>query len=467
MRFYGRVDELRLMEHLFQNSPSFLVITGRRRIGKTTLVREFIHPYSSLYFFVDNHKKIEQIIDEYSKILSERFDLPPYFSLRNSNDLFSFLFQIKEPIIIIFDEFQRFSHIYPPFFSELQHAWDSRPADSRVFLIVTGSSIGMIQHIFLSGGAPLFKRADTLITLQPFPVNEIFPMLDELTHLPLEEKIKIYYLFGGIIHYYYLFNKFSCTNFSEILEKIIFNRFGPLRREISDILVEEFGSEHSSYHAIISALASGKTSMKEIGDRAGITVTSLSPYLDNLISLLGIVAYKVPAGDEKGRSRLGRYYLTDPFFRFYARFVYPYMSRFEVGDYSYVIEKVHEGWDSHAGRCFEDLVREILTPELIREYESVGSWWNRKGDEIDIVASGPNGTIAIECKNRILSEEQSREILKKALNKGELIKNLKRPLVAGIAALGVQGKEGLRKDGFRVWDIEEIAAVLQVQHSDL
>ena len=124
------------------------------------------------------------------------------------------MFQIKEPIIIIFDEFQRFSHIYPPFFSELQHAWDSRPSDSRVFLIVTGSSIGMIQHIFLSGGAPLFKRADTLITLQPFPVNKIFPMLDELTHLPLEEKIKIYYLFGGIIHYYYLFNKFSCSEWN-------------------------------------------------------------------------------------------------------------------------------------------------------------------------------------------------------------------------------------------------------------
>lgn len=87
MRFYGRVDELRLMEHLFQNSPSFLVITGRRRIGKTTLVRECIHPYSSLYFFVENHKKIEQVIDEYSKILSEWLNLPSYLSLRNSKNL--------------------------------------------------------------------------------------------------------------------------------------------------------------------------------------------------------------------------------------------------------------------------------------------------------------------------------------------------------------------------------------------
>lgn len=467
MRFYGRVDELRLMGDLFKKSPSFLVITGRRRIGKTTLVREFIKSHPSLYFFVDNHKKIDQVIEEYSKILSDQLNLPSYFLLKNPRDLFSFLFQLKDPIVVVFDEFQRFTQIYPPLFSELQQAWDSRPADSGVFLIVTGSSMGMIHQIFLSGGAPLFKRADTVITLQPFTVTDIFPILDEITSLPLEEKLRIYYLFGGIIHYYYLFDKFSCKDFTDILDKVIFNRFGPLRREISDILVEECGSEHSSYHAIISALASGKTSMKEIGDRAGITNTSLSPYLDNLINLLGIVSYNVPIGDEIGRSRLGRYYLTDPFFRFYARFVYPYMSRFEVGDYSFVIQKVHEGWDSYAGRCFEDFVREVLTPELIQEYDSIGSWWNRKGDEIDLVAAGTNGTIVIECKNRFLSEDQSRAILQHVLRKGELMKHLKRPLSAGVAAVGIQGQETLRKEGFHVWDMEDLKGAFQAHYSDV
>ena len=81
MKFYGREDELRLMGQLYQKSPSFLVITGRRRIGKTTLVREFIRSRPSIYFFVDNHKKIDLLMDEYSHILSNHFELPSFFSI--------------------------------------------------------------------------------------------------------------------------------------------------------------------------------------------------------------------------------------------------------------------------------------------------------------------------------------------------------------------------------------------------
>ncbi len=466
MKFYGRADELRLMGQLYQKSPSFLVITGRRRIGKTTLVREFIRSRPSIYFFVDNHKKIDLLMEEYSHILSNHFELPSFFSIQKPSDLFAFLIQIKEPIIVVFDEFQRFNQIYPPFYTELQHAWDQRPEDSKLFLIVTGSSIGMMNRIFMGGGAPLFKRADTRITIRPFGVTEILPVLDDLTSLSLEEKLKIFYLFGGIIHYYYLFDKFSCRNFPDILEKIIFNDFGPLRREISDILVEEFGSEHASYHTIIAALAGGKTSMKEIGDRAGIAVTSLHPYLENLINLLGIVTYQVPVGDEKGRSRLGRYFLTDPFFRFYARFVYPNMSTFEAGNYSSLIAAVDDGWNSYAGRCFEDLVREILKNTLLNQYDSIGSWWNRKGNEIDIVATGSDRTLVVECKYRDLTENQARDIIEKVLKKAEFIPHLSGLVIGGVAARSIMGKEKLIQEGYFVWDFNDLNNTLRHVEGD-
>ena len=460
MRFYGREDELHLMEQLYQKTPSFLVITGRRRIGKTTLVREFIRSRPSLYFFVDNHKKIDHLMEEYSQILSHHFNLPSFFSVKKPSDLFDFLIQIKEPVVVVFDEFQRFSQIYPPFYSELQNAWDQRPNDSGVFLIVTGSSIGMMNRIFQDGGAPLFKRANTRMTLRPFGVTEIFPVLDDLTSLPLDEKLKIYYLFGGIIHYYYLFEKFSCHNFSDILEKMICNEFGPLRREISDILVEEFGSEHASYHAIIAALAGGKTSMKEIGDRAGISVTSLHPYLDNLINLLGIVTYQVPIGDLKGRSRLGRYFLTDPFFRFYARFVYPNMSTFEAGNYSSLIKTIHSGWNSYAGKCFEELVKEVIISGNSSPFELAGPWWNRKGDEIDLVAINREGTLVVECKNHDLPEDQARDIIRIVIKKTDFIPCITHPATYGVAARRVIGKEKLKKDGYFVWDLQDFSIFL-------
>lgn len=461
MKFYGREAELHLMEQLYKKTPSFLVITGRRRIGKTTLVREFIRSRPSLYFFVDNHKKIDLLMEEYAQILSHHFNLPPFISIKKPSDLFTFLIQIKEPIVVVFDEFQRFSQIYPSFYSELQNAWDQRPTDSGVFLIVTGSSIGMMNRLFQDGGAPLFKRADTRITLRPFGITEIFPVLDDLTSLPLEEKLKIYYLFGGIIHYYYLFEKFSCHNFSDILEKMIFSEFGPLRREISDILVEEFGSEHASYHAIIAALAGGKTSMKEIGDRAGISVTSLHPYLDNLINLLGIVTYQVPIGDKKGRSRLGRYFLADPFFRFYARFVYPNMSTFEAGKFSSLITTVHNGWNSYAGKCFEDLVREVISSDNSFQFELTGSWWNRKGDEIDIVAIKPDRTLVVECKNRELTGDRALDIINMVMKKTDLIAFLTHPVTCGVAARRVMGKENLKKDGYFVWDLQDFSLFLE------
>ncbi len=137
--------------------------------------------------------------------------------------------------------------------------------------------------------------------------------------------------------------------------------------------------------------------MKEIEDRTGIDVTSLHPYLDNLINLPGIVSCQVPAGEEKDRSRPGRYFLSGPFFQFYARFVYPHLSAFEAGSYSSYIKTIHEQWNSHAGKCFRDQVREMLTENLQNDYYSIGSWWNRKRVDIVIVAMSPGKSLVIEC----------------------------------------------------------------------
>jgi AAA+ ATPase superfamily predicted ATPase len=307
----------------------------------------------------------------------------------------------------------------------------------------------------------MFITTRHCIMLQPFRAADMFSVLDNLTSLSLEEKLRKYFLFGGIIHYYFLFEKFSCTTFSDILEMMIYSEFVPLRREISDILVEESGSEHASYHAIIAALAGGKTSMKEIGDRAGIAVTSLHLYFDNLINLLGIVTYQVPAGDEKGRSRLGRYYLKDPFFRFYALFVYPKMSALDAGNFSSQITAVHDGWDSYAGKCFEDLVREVIVSDRRYRFDSVGSWWNRKGDEIDLVAGASDRTLAVECKNRVLTEDQARDIIRRTIVNTERIPHLSRPVTCGVAARSIQGKENLQQEGFFAWDVQDFSSLLK------
>ena len=180
MRFYGRERELELMEHLYATASSFLVVTGRRRVGKTELVLEFCKEKRALYFYVDANKSIGDLMEEFGRLMADALDLPGYIKTDTPEALLEFLFSYPEPLVVVFDEFQRFVKIHPSFISQMQRFWDTKTRDSRLFLIVSGSSVGMIREIFLEGGAPLFKRADNILTLRPFDPPECLAILRDL-----------------------------------------------------------------------------------------------------------------------------------------------------------------------------------------------------------------------------------------------------------------------------------------------
>jgi len=423
MVFYGRKKELGLLQKLYEKLPGMVVIYGRRRIGKTSLIREFIKDKKSLYFFVDNNKTIDILIQDFYNQINDVLNLPAYIKIKTSEDLLEFLFSYKEDLIVVFDEFQRFADIYPAFITQLQNKWDMMGELSRLYIITSGSSVGMMNRIFLEGGAPLFKRADNILTLKPFTPKEIWNYLDKIGITEREEKLKLYLLFGGMIYYYRLLEKYECTNFDSALKYLIFDEFGPLRDEIKDILVEEFGRLHPTYYEIISALAKGKSTQKEIADMTHIAPGSLTVYLNNLINLLGIVEYQIPANEKPGHTKKGRYILKDNFFRFYAYFIYPNMSRFlSGGDYIAFKKMIFSEWQSYSGHVFEDLARILLQNYYCREYEITGGWWNRRGDEIDFIALNKSKVpIAIEVKNREMIAEDAFQILKKLDHKIDLI----------------------------------------------
>jgi hypothetical protein len=468
MKFYNRQHELELLDLLYGSRPSLLVLTGKRRVGKTELIKQFMKNRTSLYFFVDANKSIDLLMTEFNHLLKDGLELPDYVQVDKTETFLDFLTTYEEDVVIAIDEFQRFLKIHPSFITQLQKYWDIRSDKCRLFLIISGSSIGMIRKIFIGEGAPLFKRADNILTLKPFTIREVFEMLEDIGIKDTNEKLDLYLLFGGTVYYYRLFEKYRCTGFADALEKLIFNEFAPLGNEVRDILVEEFGREHATYYEIISAISRGRCSLSEISDMSHISANSLGPYFYDLIDLLGIAEHRIPVTDIPKKSRRGRYFLKDNFFRFYGYFIYPMLSQYMAGNYTTLTEKVLHEWKSFAGWAFEDVCRELLIEKLIAEYSKIGQWWDRKGNEIDVVGINDKEKkiLLIEIKNMELSEGSARKILKSTVAKAGYIKgSSEMQLSVGIAARKVQGKKRIESDGFHVWELVDLMDVNKsVQH---
>ncbi|MCQ1536416.1 ATP-binding protein [Methanosarcina sp. KYL-1] len=522
MNFYSREKELELMDLLYGSRPSFLVITGKRRVGKTELIRQFMKQFTeqagkggkegkgrqaenegkagknekdekdeknekagkegnALYFFVDSNKSIGLLMEEFGQVLKSGLGLPDYIKVDEPEAFLEFLTSYEGDLVVAIDEFQRFQKIYPSFISQLQRYWDLKPEKSRLFLVVSGSSVGMIKKIFIEDKAPLFKRADNILTLKPFGVREVFAMLEDLGVRDSEEKLKLYFLFGGTVYYYRLFEKYGCRSFEDALEKLIFSDFAPLRDEVRDVLIEEFGKEHATYYEIISAVARGKASQSEISDLTHVSPNSLGNYFYDLIDLLGVLEYRIPVPEKPGRSKKGRYFLKDNFFRFYGYFIYPRLSQYMAGNYGLLLDKVRQEWSSYTGLLFEALMRDLITAELAGEYPEIGPWWDRRGNEIDLVGLSPgtgkgkgNGSntglypgpetgkvLLVEIKDRELSEKDARKVLSSTLEKAKYIPGCRdMQIEVGIAARKIGGRKKLEDEGFRTWELRDFTLSL-------
>lgn len=456
MRFYDREKELALMEQLHEVHPSFLVITGRRRVGKTELIREFCNNKKSLYYYVDQNKSISIMMEEFGRYTATVLDMPGYARIDSPESLLEFLFSYKNPVIVVFDEFQRFLKIHPSFISQLQHFWDTQKKTSHVFFIISGSSVGMIKKIFLGGESPLFKRADNILTLRPFFPRECMQILADLGIKDPGDQLDLYLLFGGTIYYYTFLEKYRCTSFEDALDTLVLHDLAPFRKEMSDVLIEEFGREHATYHEILAAIAEGKCAQKEIADFTHLAPTSLPPYLKDLTDLLGIIEYRVPVTEYDRNSKMGRYIFSDNFFRFYARYIYRNMSLYQSGKYDLLKEKILSEWKGFSGAAYEELVRTLLKEDLAGQYTHIGSWWNRRGDEIDLLCLGPTGNLAVEIKNRHLSLSEARSLLITLREKIPLVKGLSGPVTLGVAARTIKGKETLVREGYFIRELSDM-----------
>ncbi len=381
MDFKDRHEELPAIESLLDSKKfELLILYGRRRVGKTELVLHAIKRRKAIYYLATGENNLERFWREAAKSYPRIADLRPDYEL-----IFEYL-KDKADVVVI-DEFQNLIKEDPNILHLFQSIVDTRLKDSKLKLILLGSSVSIITSKVLSYQSPLYGRRTASIKLRPvsfFDMPEFFPGAS------FEELVDIYGFAGGTPFYLVKIDgSFWRWLSSEVKEQKSF-----LRDEADFIMRYEFDNP-STYKVILEAIANGKTTVGEIKDHAKLQRTDVSPYLKNLLEL-EFIRREVPI-TENQNSRLGRYYLNDYFLRFWFKFIYPNLSGIESGIFDFVLVKSE--YPTYLGVVFEDICRQYLVRKPPFAISSLGRWWF-KDHEIDLVAFNESSKdiLFAECK---------------------------------------------------------------------
>lgn len=400
-KFYDRCAELKFLRDKYENlqKGEFGVIYGRRRMGKSELLRKFLKKVKTRKIYlnvIDSNKK--GLMNTLSAKINETYK--ETLKINEWKDFFDYLAEKtkSESLVFVIDEFQRIYDFSKDFVFHLQEYWDSLLKNRRIMIIICGSSMSMMHKIALEEKGPLYGRKTFEYNLKQFRYLDFREMFKEYSE---EDKIKIFSIFGGTPKYLDDF-KYSNLELFEAFSKIVLSNNGSLYDEPLNALKFELKNPER-YVAILRAISEGKVESKEIADFIGLENTEISPYLKNLSELLDMAESNNPLF---GKKRTKRYKIKDNLFRFWYKFVYPNREHIEIGNIKFILDKIKKEFDSYCGRIFEDIIREFfifMNGRVIKNkkinFEECGKWWEGNED-IDLVLKSKSGVVFIEAKFR-------------------------------------------------------------------
>lgn len=430
--FVGREEELNVLERLYKKKGfQMVVLYGRRRVGKTTLLGEFAKGKPTLYFTAQIQSAAVNL-RSFSRVVYEFFGLPASMTSFSSwSEAFSFVAEqaksLPKPPLFVFDEFPYAAEAEPSLPSALQIAIDHEFKDTSVKMVLSGSNEGFMESKVLGSKSPLYGRRTAQIRLQPFDYLDASRMIP---WVPPEERIEYYVTFGGTP--YYLAQVDEEMSFQENVEALFFDKAGLLYEEPMMLLRQEL-REPAVYNSVLGAVAAGATSPKRIAESAGIEPSSVGRYLKTLENL-SLVERIVPFGENPASSRKGLYVIRDPFFAYWYRFVAPNVGAVESGSGQAAarVAVAGEAFSTHVGKRFEDvcmqwLIRRNRFEELPFLASSFGRWWGtdpaaREQVDIDVVVADKASKQILlgECKWRAAFNET--EVLRKLESRSELVR---------------------------------------------
>lgn len=409
MKFYNRekeLEKLRSIEVLSHNGSKMTVVVGRRRIGKTKLIKESF--FQKVYLFVS--KKNEALLcEEFVNVIQNTLDIKVLGHFTKFKELFEYLMvqATSRDFTVVIDEFQEFLQINPSVYSDMQNIWDEYKERTQMNLVLSGSIYSLMKKIFEDKKEPLFGRADAKIHLQPFRVDTIKAILRDYYPTYTNEDLLSFYIFtGGVAKYVELFVDAQAFTKEKQLD-LIFNEDSLFLEEGKNLLIEEFGKEYTTYFSILSLIASSKTSRTEI---ESILERNVGGYLDRLENEYTVIRKIKPIFAKEG-SRTQKYEISDNFFNFWFRFIYKNKSAIEIGNYDYVRNIVERDFSVYAGRFLEKYF--IDTLKLSGAFSTIGTYWERNNlNEIDIVAVNEAEKVMVIAEVKMNHKKIDMEALK-------------------------------------------------------
>jgi len=423
MIFYDRETEIDILREIEENSHHFAQMTlimGRRRVGKTTLLKNaFTQSNTVLYFFVA--KKNETLLcEEFVREIEEKLSV----SLGNFQS-FAQLFKSlmiqsqSRHFTLIVDEFQEFANINPSVFSDIQNYWDTYKEKSNINLIFCGSIYSMMKRIFENSKEPLYGRSTSKLNIKPFTTSVLKQILSDFNpDFTPEDLLAFYMITGGMAKYVEQLVISKAFTKKRIFDAV-FKEGAFFLDEGRAVLVDEFGKDYGNYFSILTLIASSKTGRAEIENAMNMPIGG---YLERLENDYNLIKRNRPFGAKEG-SRNNKYLIEDSFLNFWFRFIYKYRSAVEIGNLEYVRSVVERDYEAYSGLILEKYFRSVLMES--KQFSEIGNYWNRKGeDEIDIVALNDMEKRLIfyevkRNKNRVsipLLEQKSRELICKYPN---------------------------------------------------
>jgi len=383
VKFFNREDELSVLRNIEEQSKThsqMTIIVGRRRIGKTTLIKKAYR--DKLYLFVS--KKNEALLcEEFIAIVQNTLDIKIFGTINRFAQLFEYLMELSKQrhFTLVIDEFQEFLTINPSIYSDMQNIWDSYKDTTHLNLVLSGSIYALMKKIFENQKEPLFGRANHKIHLKAFSIKTLQEIMVEYhpAYIP-DDLLAFYMLTGGVAKYVEIFVDTHALTLERQLE-LIFSDASLFLEEGKNLLIEEFGKEYSTYFSILSLIASSKTSRSEMESILG---KNIGGYLDRLEHEYTIIQKIKPIFAKEG-NRVVKYEIVDNFFNFWFRFIYKYRSTIEIENYEYIKKIIYRDYATYSGKFLERYFIQKL--KLSHQYSAIGTYWERGNqNEIDIVA---------------------------------------------------------------------------------
>ena len=357
MKFIGRKAELAKLNAEYERDGSFVVIYGRRRVGKTTLIKEFLKKKTAFYFLATEEletqsmKRLAGVIARTTKN-----SLLQKASFSDWMDMFQVIadYEPEQKKVLVIDEFPYLVKTNPAFPSILQNAWDELLKDSNIMLILSGSLIGMMQKHALSYDSPLYGRRTSQMRLAPLPFTEIYAVQD----LPFDKAVEQYAVTGGVPKYLEFFQ--DNRDLLDQIEDVVLSKNGFLYEEPNFLLKSE-SMTAVNYFSIIKAIADGNHKLGKIAGVLGQETSSLTPYLSTL-SELGFIEKRTPITEKNPeKSRKGLYFIADNFIRFWFRYVYPYKGELELDNMQIVLDEIQKDFiGKFVAFAYEDICKDIF-----------------------------------------------------------------------------------------------------------